>query len=290
MSSPFFTIITPTYNRAHLLSALIEQVLAQTFTDFEYIIIDDGSTDNTEEVVRQFNDNRIIYHKKENEERGVARNTGVKLSKGKYINFFDSDDIMLSNHLEIAYQFIGEQAPDVFSCAYETVDEAGNVVFTFRLDGKNANRLILRKNLLSINGLFFKHHIPKEYPFIEDRRFKVGEDWLIWIKISLKYQIRFLNKITSQIVQHDARTMNMPSSSILYDSYDLFHQHLENTLSSKLVRNIKFEQLSLIAISLADEGEKWKATKTLLRCVGLRPINIMTKRFIVMLMFILGLK
>ena len=74
--SPLFSIVIPTYNRAHLIGKTIESVLRQEFTDFEILIVDDGSKDNTEEVASTFTDKRIRYLKKQNAERGAARNYG----------------------------------------------------------------------------------------------------------------------------------------------------------------------------------------------------------------------
>lgn len=100
-SHPKVSVILPTYNRAHLIGRAIQSVLAQTYQDFELIIIDDGSTDNTEEIVKSINDERIIYilHK-ENKGPSAARNTGIKASKGEYIAFQDSDDEWLPEKLE----------------------------------------------------------------------------------------------------------------------------------------------------------------------------------------------
>jgi glycosyltransferase involved in cell wall biosynthesis len=89
---PFFSVIIPTYNRAHLLPRAIKSVIAQTFTSFELIIVDDGSTDQTENVVRQFADNRIRYITQENKGRCAARNAGIAVAVADYITFLDSDD------------------------------------------------------------------------------------------------------------------------------------------------------------------------------------------------------
>ena len=86
-----FSIIIPTYNRAAFLPKAIESVLAQTYTDWELIVVDDGSTDNTREVVAQYNDERIIYIYQENAERSAARNNGISQAKGDFICFMDSD-------------------------------------------------------------------------------------------------------------------------------------------------------------------------------------------------------
>ena len=90
---PTVSVIIPTYNRANLIGRSIQSVLGQTYRDFEVIIIDDNSTDNTGEVVRSFRDPRIIYIKlSSNSGVSAARNQGIQMAKGTYIAFQDSDD------------------------------------------------------------------------------------------------------------------------------------------------------------------------------------------------------
>jgi glycosyltransferase involved in cell wall biosynthesis len=90
---PLVTVIIPTYNRARLLGRAIDSVLAQIFTDFELIIVDDGSVDNTRQLVLGYADQRIRYLRHErNQGANAARNTGVRAATGKYVAFLDSDD------------------------------------------------------------------------------------------------------------------------------------------------------------------------------------------------------
>ena len=112
----YFSIILPTYNRAQRLPIAIESVLNQTFVDFELIIIDDGSTDNTDTVIHSYSDNRIKYYRnKENKERCISRNIGIEKASGKYICFLDSDDYHLPFHLEKLHAFILEKKePEAF--------------------------------------------------------------------------------------------------------------------------------------------------------------------------------
>src|SRR5688572_11938068 len=104
--NPFFSVILPTYNRAHLISKAIESMLAQSYQSWELIIVDDGSTDNTKEVISGFSDARINYIYQKNSERSAARNNGIAHSRGRYICFLDSDDYFMTNHLENMHKAI----------------------------------------------------------------------------------------------------------------------------------------------------------------------------------------
>jgi len=95
VEGPKVSIIIPTFNRQHMLKDAISSVLAQTYKNFEIIIVDDGSTDDTKDVVKAFGDYRIKYIWQENAGVSSARNHGVRLSQGEYIAFLDSDDIYL---------------------------------------------------------------------------------------------------------------------------------------------------------------------------------------------------
>jgi glycosyltransferase involved in cell wall biosynthesis len=105
---PFFSVILPTFNRAHLISEAIESVLHQSFNDWELIIIDDGSQDNTFEIIRSFvlNDERLRYHFAHNRGLAMARNMGIQMSRGKYITFLDSDDEYLPEHLQLRVEYL----------------------------------------------------------------------------------------------------------------------------------------------------------------------------------------
>lgn len=107
---PFFSVIIPTYNRAQFIREALNSVLIQTFVDFELILVDDASTDNTEEIISSFSDNRIIYTKNDtNLERSTSRNIGIQRATGQYICFLDSDDLYLKNHLQVLYKNIQEK-------------------------------------------------------------------------------------------------------------------------------------------------------------------------------------
>lgn len=107
VDAPFFSIVVPAYNRAKFLPRAIISVLEQSHTDWELLIIDDCSTDNTKEIVAEYNDPRIRYERNEkNLERSASRNKGIGLAKGEYICFLDSDDQYLPNHLQALHNAI----------------------------------------------------------------------------------------------------------------------------------------------------------------------------------------
>ena len=100
-SDPTVSVIVPTYNRAHLIARALESVCSQTFTDWECLVVDDASTDNTDEVVRSFGDPRVQYLRHETNRRGgAARNTGIAAARGEFLAFLDSDDEWVPAKLE----------------------------------------------------------------------------------------------------------------------------------------------------------------------------------------------
>ena len=97
---PVFTVIIPTYNREHFLKRTVDSILSQTFKDFELIIVDDGSTDHTKDLIDTYEDDRIVYFYKENGGQNSAVNMGLQKARGEYIAFCDSDDTWMPKKLE----------------------------------------------------------------------------------------------------------------------------------------------------------------------------------------------
>lgn len=110
------SVIIPTYNRAHLIKRSAMSVLNQTYSNLELIIVDDGSTDNTEEVVKSLDDERVIYIKQSNQGACAARNNGIDHAKGEFIAFQDSDDVWHLDKLEKQIKCLKETGADVVVC------------------------------------------------------------------------------------------------------------------------------------------------------------------------------
>lgn len=129
MTKPLISIIIPVYNRAHLIGETLESILVQTYSNWECIVIDDGSVDNTEGIVGEYvkKDNRFQFHKRpDNRVKGAnaCRNYGFELSKGEWIKWFDSDDVLLKNAISTNSSYFNSEF-DVVISSLEYVDYRG---------------------------------------------------------------------------------------------------------------------------------------------------------------------
>ena len=196
---PTVSVIIPTYNRAHLIVRAIQSVLNQTYQDFELIIVDDGSTDNTEEVIRKFQeqDKRVKYIRHEKNRGGsAARNTGIKNAKGEYIAFQDSDDEWLPEKLKKQME-VFKDAPSelgVVSTGYIFIDE---------LNGDTGKQFIPKKkgwiyeellagNCVGTTSTILIKRKCFEKAGLFDENLPSCQDWEMWIRIAKGHQFDFI--------------------------------------------------------------------------------------------------
>lgn len=191
VNSPHITVVIPTYNRAVFLRDSIESVLAQTYDDFELIVVDDGSMDDTRDIVAAFSDDRIKYLYQENLGVSSARNSGVNAARGSKVAFLDSDDIWLSHKLERQIEFIKENPEAVICQVGETWERNGKRVNPMRKHKKYSGWIfekclplcivspsavmIDREALIDVGG--FDESLP------------ACEDYDLWLRMSLRYPI-----------------------------------------------------------------------------------------------------
>lgn len=208
IKAPFVSFVIPTYNRAQFLSTAVESVLRQDVGDWELIIMDDGSTDSTEEIVSKFNDPRIVYVRTPNNERGVARNAGVDLAKGTFVSFIDSDDYILPHAVRRAMQ-VAHQHPDwsVFHFGFEIRDGEGGLLKPADQLPELSNFLLKRRNIIGCHGIFIKRAILLQHRFSAIRELSGTEDYELWIRLAARYPIHHLNEVTAVLVQHPGRSM-----------------------------------------------------------------------------------
>jgi glycosyltransferase involved in cell wall biosynthesis len=284
--APYFSVIIPTYNRAHLIRKTIESVLGQQDRDFEVIVVDDGSRDNTAEVVGSIEDERISYFRKENAERAAARNYGTALARGRYLNFFDSDDLLYPQHLSAARRLIQERRePEIFHLGFEMRDAEGKLLSRVDALKGSLNEQLPRGNLLSCNGVFLRRDVALAFPFNEDRQLSASEDWELWLRLASRYEIYYSNEVTSIIVNHDERSVLGGTEAALLRRKDLTLKYLFEDAAfvekyGRKRRVIENEFLSYMALHLALGGERVRARKYLVDSVRVQPSSIFRRRFL----------
>jgi len=197
--NPVISVVMPTYNRAHLISRAIHSVLNQTYENLELIIVDDGSTDNTEQVVQSFNDTRLKYIKQpKNSGAAAARNTGIEAALGAYIAFLDSDDEWLPHKLEKQVKAFSVAPPEV-GVVYSGIwwlEDGKTKYFSYPNNIKKDG--YLRHSILKKGFIFLQSSVVKRECFSKagmfDERLVVLEDWELWLRISYYCHFRCIDE------------------------------------------------------------------------------------------------
>ena len=210
VSKPLFSIIIPTYNRANLIETAINSILTQGYSDWELIIVDDGSTDDTQSVVAKYlTDKRINYYYQENKELNGARNTGIDLSTGTYLCFCDDDDYYLPNHLELLEAFIKEHNEPIGLIRMGTFYQRGAKMIKLPNYDKEANNPFefIWKNPVNLLSIAMHRTIFERQRFDED--FLLYEDVHFLFRVILDFPFYQDSNYTAVYVNHSgARTIN----------------------------------------------------------------------------------
>lgn len=185
MSKPILSVILPVYNCEAYIEECVESVLNQSFTDFELLVFNDGSTDNTLNKIMSFTDSRIIIHNKANNVGYVTHlNEGISLAKGEFIVRMDADDICVLNRFEILYNFMVKH-PKIGVCGsfVEVFGNSRNYLWKLPTENNSIKAMlpfripfihpsvIIRKSLLN-NSIFY------------DNNFLPAEDYELWCRLS----------------------------------------------------------------------------------------------------------
>jgi glycosyltransferase involved in cell wall biosynthesis len=245
---PRVSVIIPTYNRAALLGEAVASVLAQTYKDYEIIIVDDGSTDNTREVASHFPP-EIKYVLQKNQGVSAARNKGIELSRGEYLCFLDSDDALVENALEKNISFL-DSHPEIGFCYGQVykMDEKGRLLKLRRLRG--ASTTIIRESGEQIEQLLFRGDIgilaalTRRSCFEKVGYFntslRVGEDIDMWLRISMNYKVGYIAEPVGKVRVHAANATTQGKFDALEKSQiDFVKRALENIKDIPNFKRIK---------------------------------------------------
>ncbi|UTF49342.1 glycosyltransferase [Desulfomicrobium sp. ZS1] len=200
-SRPMVSVIIPTYNRPEQLVAAIQSVLAQTFSDFEILVVDDCGVD-VSKVVQKINDWRISYIRHEtNKGLAATRNTALRSANGKYIAYLDDDDEYYPYHLETLLQTLESSRAkvaytDAEKCIYESKNNKINFKTKFVEHSEEFDRIrLLVQNYIPVLCLMHEKSCLDEVGLF-DEAMSVHEDWDLWIRLAHKYPFKHIKKIT----------------------------------------------------------------------------------------------
>ncbi|MGB5420453.1 glycosyltransferase family 2 protein [Algibacter sp.] len=266
---PFFSVIIPLYNKEKYIEATLKSVLKQTFLDFEVVIVDDGSTDNSLNIVSQFKNSKITLLEQKNLGASCARNKAISNSKGKYIAPLDADDIWYENHLSELKKLI-ETFPNagVFCNNYE-VKLSEHLIKVANFNFNYKNELLIIPDFFDANiynyiatsssSAFLKSSFFEIGTY--DTSLRTGQDLDLWLKFALKYEVAFNPCITMMYNHFDASSLsNSKYNNDRYNFINSYKNEEKNNLSLKKYLDVNRYALSLRCI-VNDEKDLYKKLK-----------------------------
>lgn len=202
---PFVSVIIPTYNRAHLLRATLDSVLAQGYGDYELVVVDDGSRDDTPASLTGLG-KRIVYRSIAHQGPCVARNVGLQIAQGETIAFLDSDDLWRADFLQ---KMVGalRAAPHTgfVYCDYELFDDKGPIrTGCLRAADKIRGNLfprLLQRDFLCMGALLIRRECLLEVGGF-DPALPLAHDWELWLRLARRYEAEYLNEPLLCLRQH----------------------------------------------------------------------------------------
>lgn len=262
----YFSVVIPLYNKEKYIQNTLESVLKQTFVDFEIIIVNDGSTDTSEAIVKQFTDNRIRYYKTENQGAADARNFGIDKASADYIAFIDADDLWFENHLETLKNLI-EKYPNsgIYASRYQLIFKNKSVFipsyFEISSDYMGPIEDYFLSSLYYAVASSISIVIPKNV-FIKIGGFKnfitSGQDIDMWARIALKYPVVIGNEITASYLHYVddslSKTSILKKKIIRFEDYSEFEK--TNSSLKKYLDIYRMEYALQYKIAGADKESK----------------------------------
>jgi len=255
----------PVYNRENLIKFSVESIINQTFTDFEFIIVNDGSTDKTAEIIESYNDKRIkLIHNEQNSGIVFSRNKGIENASGKYIAMFDSDDIAYPTKNQEQITFL-EQNSDfgMIGTWAKFIDENGNHTgksWKLPADSKKIPAMMLFRNyFVQASVIARREALPKH---LYSTGYDIVEDSKMWFEISLNHKVWNLQKYLLDYRVHTGNVTNTGNEKQIRHSRKLFKyifKHLEIEITEKeldahfLIKNSD----KIKSISELKEIENW---------------------------------
>lgn len=184
---PTISVILPVYNAERFLKEAIDSILQQTFSDFELLLINDGSTDGSEQIIASYTDPRIVYIKNEKNEGLIySLNKAIDLARGRYIARMDADDVSLPQRFEKQLRYLEEHNVAVLGTRVQLIDEDGNLLPDWKDDVNNMTASQIREFMLTDNciahpSVMVQTLLFKSYKFQHNQKY--SEDYDLWLRM-----------------------------------------------------------------------------------------------------------
>lgn len=267
---PFFSIIIPLYNKEHYIGSTLDHVLAQTFQNFEVIVVNDGSADGSGRLVTSRTDDRIRYYAQENQGVASARNTAIALVRGTYIVLLDADDLWQPTYLERMRQLIQSYPrQQIFATAVLLETSRKPIPSVYSITNLKANEVRVvdyfessyMNSLLTSSSTVVHHRVFKKIGTYNPL-YKSREDTDLWIRIGLQYKVVFLNELLvtyryqSQSLSNLKHNLGDQPSLETYLPYETTHPTLKkfldiNRFSMAILAKLDHDQNKLEAFTSA---------------------------------------
>ena len=281
---PLISIVLPVYNREKLVLNSIESVLNQTYKNFELIVVDDYSNDNTHSVISSIPDKRIklLKHDK-NRGASAARNTGIKASRGDWIAFHDSDDLWNKNKLEKQVETILTVEADiaVIHCGLQYFDFDSGKKLNTRIIKGNINNLV-KSNVGMIPGtptMVIRKSSLDDVGYF-DETIPANEESELGIRIAKKYKFKLVDEVLVLCARNHVQ-INSSNDLFIQGKQRILEKHLD-FLSSKLIYNFSL----IIAGNSIVKGNIIKAKKYIISSIKAKPYHI--KSYIILLLLFIA--
>ena len=292
MPVPAVSIIIPNYNYARFIGETLQSVLDQTFTDFEAIVVDDGSKDNSVEVIRSFasRDARIRVVEKTNGGLSSARNAALPLLKGRLVTFLDSDDIWTPDFLSTMVEHFEKNPKAMVAFSNARLFESG----TGRLlggwfgpnsrrtpySGRIAAKLFIEGNHIPIvTAMVRREVIDKAGAF--DIRFRVGEDWDFWLRVASHFKVDYIDRELCRIRRHSSNSSFLPLNAFnqirIYRKTLRWNHDMVRWVTPKTMKGAWYRSYYELGRVLTLQGKGYRARMNFKRALKYRRNPFATK-------------
>ena len=290
-SGPLVSVVVPTYNYGRFIGETLDSLRAQTYTGWECVVVDDGSTDDTEEVVARVSaaDARVRYLRQANQRQAVAKNTGLKDARGKYVQFLDADDLLEPLKLERQVEFLeANPAADIVygGARYFTAGRPGELRHSAEGSdrpwmpevsgqGREVLAALLRRNIMPINAPLVRRRAVEAVGFFDETLPRSqAEDWDYWLRCALaglRFQYDAAPGTLALVRTHPASSSR--DRAVMYGAMLIVRKRVGGLLSDpellKLNREMASADEGYLGIEEAAAGNRLKGMGHLVRAAAL---------------------